>query len=174
MSILRARSLLAAMVVLATASGPSRLDGGEKLSPSTLSMTPAVACRKIDGFEQFEPLEPAEITSDEKLQVYYRPMGYAIEKKGDKYLARFAQDGVVRRKGEKKAVWKKDKLLEYEAKSDRPPYQVYLTNSVGLKGLPPGEYELDITLRDALREGSSARQTLSFRIVPAPAAPPPD
>ena len=38
---------------------------------------------------------------------------------------------------------------------------------VSLKGIPPGEYELEIILRDLLAPGEpSARQTLSFRIVP--------
>ncbi|WP_435015933.1 hypothetical protein TA3x_003490 [Tundrisphaera sp. TA3] len=137
-----------------------------------LSMSPAVACRKIEGYELFEPLPDAAVTADEKLQVYYRPIGYKIERKGKQHVARFSQDGEIRRKGEKKVVSKKVNILEYEAKSDDPPYRVYLVNHVGLKGLPPGEYELTILLRDALRPGASASQVLPFRIIPTPAAPP--
>ena len=151
-----------------------RADAGDKPTKpkgDELAISEPVACRVIDGYELFEPLDDAAITSDEKLKVYFRPLSYKIDRDGKQYVARFSQDGAIRPKGEKKVVWKKDNLLDYEAKSDTPPYQVYLTNSIGLKGLPPGEYELTITLRDLLRDEMSATQTLAFKIVPARPAP---
>jgi hypothetical protein len=172
MPIRSARGVVATILILAITAGAARFDEKAKPNSPALAMTRAVACRQIDGYEQFEPLPGAAITSEEKLKVYFRPEGYTIEREGDRYRARFTEDGAIRRKGEKKIIWKKDNLLDYEAKNDVPPYQVYLTNSIGLKGLPPGEYELDIILHDALREGATATQTLPFRIIPTPAAPP--
>src|SRR5689334_7363312 len=43
-----------------------------------LRMTPAVACQTIDGYEAFDPLPDAALTADEKLLVYYRPLGYRV------------------------------------------------------------------------------------------------
>ena len=164
--------VVVATALVATAGEPLR---PSKPAPLVLGMSEPVACLKIDGYEQFEELPAAAITSEEKLKVYYRPSGYKIERQGKKYVARFVQDGVIRPKGQKKVVWKKDGILEYEARSDTPPEQIYLTNLVGLKGLPPGEYELTITLRDDLRpkstETATTTATLPFRIIPTPPAP---
>src|SRR5260370_12681081 len=64
-----------------------------------LSMSDAVACRSIDGYERYEVLPRAELTSEEKLLVYYRPLNFKIVSRADDYIAHFTQDGQIRRKG---------------------------------------------------------------------------
>lgn len=135
-------------------------------------MSEAVACTRVDGLDQFVPLPNASLTSEDKLKVYFKPLRYKVEPAKKGYKARFTEDGQIRRKGEKTPLSKEDKLLEYEAVFDSPGYQIYLVNTIGLKNLTPGEYELDIVLHDALEEGSSARQTLSFTIIPLPEVDP--
>ncbi len=46
---------------------------GQSDEKEPLGMTPAVACKAIEGYEDFEPLPDATLTSDEKLLVYYGP-----------------------------------------------------------------------------------------------------
>ena len=46
-----------------------------------------------------------------------------------------------------------------------PPEQVFIKNSFSLKGLPPGEYEYDIILRDENDPGSTVTQSVKFRVV---------
>ena len=143
-----------------------------------LEMSRAVACKKIEGYEKYVVLPDASLTSEDKLQVYYRPLEYKVEpvakpKPGYRYRAKFSQDGRIRKKGEKAVLMKKDKILEYDATFEDPTERVYLTNSVGLKGLPPGEYEYEIILRDELVEGASASQTVAFTIVPVAKVDPP-
>ena len=138
-----------------------------------LDMSKAVACKRVDGYEQFVPLPDAALTSEDKLLVYYRPLNFKVDpvekpKPGHRYRARFGQDGRIRRKGEKTVVMKKDNILEYDPSFETPSERLYLINTVGLKGLPPGEYEYDIVLRDELDEGSTATQSLPFTIVPLP------
>jgi hypothetical protein len=139
-----------------------------------LDMSKAAACKRIEAFEKFELLPDSSLTSDEKLQVYYRPLEYKVEKPkpGFRYRAKFSQDGRIRKKGEKTVLMKKDKILEYDANFEDPTERIYLVNNVGLKGLPPGDYEYDIILRDELSEGSSATQTISFTIIPTPKVDP--
>ena len=50
-----------------------------------LGMTPPIACREIEGYEEYEPLPDAALTSDEKLLVYFRPRHYKSTKVGKKY-----------------------------------------------------------------------------------------
>lgn len=158
-------------LVLAVASIAS---GGEKASDEkeTLSMSPAVACKSIEGYEDFEPLPDATLTSDEKLLVYYCPTGFQTEPAGDQFRAHFIQDAQIRRRGEKTVLRSKKKLLDFELKSDLPPALIYLRNSISLKGLKPGHYELDIILHDEIGGGSPSLQALSFQVVAAPPAPP--
>jgi hypothetical protein len=139
----------------------------------TLDMSKPVACQRIDGYEKYELLPDASLTSEDKLQVYYRPLGYKVEtvekpKPGYRFRAKFSQDGRIRKKGEKTVLMKKDKILEYEANFDDPTQRIYLINNVGLKGLAPGEYEYDLILRDEQSEGSTVTQSIAFTILPVP------
>jgi hypothetical protein len=133
---------------------------------SALKMTKAVACRSIDGYEQYEPLPGGALTSEEKLQIYYRPLNYKIVEVGNEFMLHFTQDGQIRRKGEKGVLRRKKNILDYEGKSPQPPGWIYLRNSVPLKGLPPGEYEYDIILRDENNPAPPVTQAVSFRIIP--------
>ena len=79
----------------------------------------------------------------------------------------FAQDGRLRKKGSKDALWQKTPLFEYEAKAVMPPERVYMRTDLSIKGLAPGEYELDLTLHDRLAKGSRVIRTVGFTVVPA-------
>ena len=144
---------------------------GEADEKEPLSKSPAVACKAIDGYEDFEPLPDATLTSDEKLLVYYRPAGFQTEQVGDEFRAHFVQDAQIRRRGEKTVLKSKKKLLDYEFKSDSAPALVYLRNTISLKGMKPGKYELDIILHDKIGGGTPATQALPFEIVAAPPTP---
>ncbi len=169
-----ALALVAAL--LTSVSEPIRIEAvgqDPKVERPTLDMSKAVACKRVEGYDQYFPLPDASLTSEDKLLVYYRPLNYKVEpvekaKPGHRFKARFSQDGRIRRKGEKAILMKKDNILEYEPFFNDPTERIYLVNTVGLKGLPPGEYEYEIVLRDALEEGSTARQSLPFTILPLP------
>jgi hypothetical protein len=141
-------------------------DNPPSSSEETLGMSKAVACRSIDGYEDYEPLPEASLTSDEKLLIYYRPLHFRVERAGHRYQAHLTQDGRLRRKGQKAVLSSKDKMLDYGPRSERPFDRLYLRSMVSLKGLKPGEYEFEIILHDRLSNGPPATQTLPFRVVP--------
>ena len=136
------------------------------------AMSPAVACLRVEGLEQFTPLPDATLTNADKLKVYFRPLHYKVETdltKKSAYHAKFSEDGRIRRKGVKTPLAKEDKLLEYETRYESADYQIYLVNVIGLESLSPGEYEFDITLHDLIDGQATAQQTISFKIIPSPA-----
>jgi hypothetical protein len=135
-----------------------------------LKIAKAVACRSIDGFERYEPLPDGALTAEEKLQIYYRVLHCKFAVKGDEYAVHLVQDGQIRRRGEKAVLRRKQKILDYEAKSSSLPDWIYLRNSVPLKGLAPGDYEYDIILRDEYNPGPAVVRSVRFRIIP-PALP---
>lgn len=163
-------AILALLLCSGSDEGPSagKPQAGPKRESPKLDMTPAVACTRVNGFEDYVPLPEVRLTSEDKLKVYFRPLNYRVEPFKSRYRAKFVEDGRVRRKGEKVPLSQEDKLLEYETTFDSPTYQVYLTNTIGLKNLKPGEYEFDIILHDGLVEGTTATQTLTFTIIPTP------
>ncbi|HEY2156311.1 MAG TPA: hypothetical protein VGH33_11825 [Isosphaeraceae bacterium] len=130
-------------------------------------MSKPVAVTKIHGFAAFEPLPDATLTADDKLMVYYEPTGYVIERTKDGFRALLAQDGKLRKKGRKEALWQKAPMFEFEAKDATQPYRVYMRTDLAIKGLPPGEYELDLTLHDKLAKGAHAVRTVEFKVVAA-------
>jgi hypothetical protein len=148
--------------LVALVSVPSRAD-----DPPRLAMSKPVVCAKIVGFADVQPLPDATLTADDKLTVYYEPSGYTIEKTKDGFHALFAQDGRLRKKGGKDALWQKSPMFEYDAKNKVPPYQIYMRTDLSLKGLPPGDYELDLTLHDRLAKGTKVLRTVGFKVVPA-------
>jgi hypothetical protein len=149
-------------------------------------MTPAVACLSIDRQGIYEPLPEAALTSEEKLLVFYRPLNYHVERDGSTYRIHLVQDGQVRPRGSKRVLQAKRNMIDDDWKGKQPPGNRYIRSQVSLKGLPPGEYEFEITLHDLLAPGEpTARQTLPFTVIPAgsrpgneprslPANPPPE
>ncbi|MHC5539873.1 hypothetical protein ACYOEI_16765 [Singulisphaera rosea] len=142
---------------------------GEKAAEAkgTLTMEPGIACLSIKGYEDYEPLPGPELTSDEKLLVYYRPHGFKVEEAKSSYHVHLSQDGQIRRKGEKAVLLRKAKLLDYEFTVDHTPYPIYHRNTFSLKGLKPGEYEYDIILHDLLAKTPPVTQSVRFRVIAA-------
>jgi hypothetical protein len=154
---------------------PSRTASDDRKPPEdsksstakSLRMSEAVVCRSIEGYEDYEPLPDAALTSDEKLLVYYRPFGYKSTFVKDSYQAHFTQDFQIRRRGGKAVLFQKLKMLDYTAKSPRPPERIYFRNTISLKGLKPGDYDLVIILHDEIDKGAAATQVVKFRVIPA-------
>ena len=152
----------AAILVFACGMGTSTFE--DEPVPGKLSMTPAVACAKINGYDDYEPLDEPIRTRDDKLLVYFEPGGHGYELVDKEYRVHLVEDARIRRRGEKKVLLAKDKFLEYQGKSKVPPLNLYLSNSISLKPLPPGEYDLEIILRDEIDKGPPVSQIFSFRV----------
>jgi hypothetical protein len=130
-------------------------------------MSRAVVCRTINGYEDYVPLPDAAQTSEEKLLVYYRPLRYKVDFADGYYRAHVTQDNEIRKRGGKGIVRQKRNVVDYEPKTKDPPRQLYIRNTISLKGLEPGDYELTIILHDELDKGSPAsRQVVKFKVIP--------
>jgi hypothetical protein len=131
-----------------------------------LAMEPGVVCKSIDGYDNFVPLPGAAQTSDEKLLVYIRALGYQTAKVEGGLEGHLTADGEIRRRGEKALLRQKKKMLEYKPRAELHPEFVYLRSSVSLKGLSPGDYELTIILHDEIAKGAPASQVIKFKVIP--------
>ncbi len=140
--------------------------GGSAEAAGRFSMSRAVVCDTIDGFENYRALKGAALTSDEKLLVYFRPLNFKIESKDGEFRAHLTEDAVIRKKGEKKILRQKEKMIEYLARSATPPRSLYMRTSISLKGLEPGEYDLTLILHDEFSRGATS-QVVRFKVVPA-------
>jgi hypothetical protein len=132
-----------------------------------LRMTPGIVCSAIRGYEDYKVLPKAAQTSDEKLLVSFRPLGYQTEKVDDGYEAHLVPGFQIRKRGQKEVLLQKLKMYEYKPKSEQPPRYLYMKNAISLKGLAPGDYDLTILLRDEIAKGPSVQQVVRFRIVPS-------
>jgi hypothetical protein len=132
-----------------------------------LRMSPAIVCKSIEGYEKYERLSPPQLTADEKLLVYYRPLKFESVFVDGTYQSHFVQDGEIRKRGEKGVLRQKQKLLDETAKDQVPPHHLYLRNTVSLKGLAPGDYEFTIILHDAVAKTPPSTQVVRFKIVAA-------
>jgi hypothetical protein len=133
-----------------------------------LKMSKAVACSKVTGYEQYEPIEDATLTADDKLMVYYKPFNFQVERKGALYRAHLTQDARIRKRGEKAVLQRKDNMMTYKPENKSESMNLYVANTISVKGLSPGEYDLEIILHDRIGEARTATQVLPFRIKAAP------
>ena len=161
----------------ALAAGLGPQDGAKSSRPA-LDMSKAVICKKVVGYEDFVEQPDATLTSDDKLNIYYRPLNFHVDgvdkpRPGSRFKAQFSQDCRIRRKGEKTILQKKDKIVEYSPTFETPLERLYILTNISLKGLPPGEYELDVILHDELAMDATAKQTVGFAIVPIETTPAP-
>src|SRR5262249_34996917 len=132
-----------------------------------LRMSRAVVCKSIDGYENYKPLPGAAQTSEEKLLIYYRPLRYKIDFVDGYYRAHLVQDNEIRKRGKKEIVRQKKKVVEYDPKSKDPLGPIYIRNTISLKGLEPGDYDLTIILRDELDKAAPpTRQLVKFKVIP--------
>ena len=134
---------------------------------TALRMTPGIVCQSISGYEDYKILAKAAQTSDEKLLVYFRPLGFQTELVEGAYQAHLVPDFQIRKRGEKAVLQQKLKMYEYKPRSEQPPRLLYMHNAISLKGLAPGEYELTLILHDEIAKGPPAKQVVRFRIIPA-------
>lgn len=147
-----------------------RLAPGDE-DDGTFRLTTPVACKSIDGYEDYVPLDPPALTADEKLLVYVRPVHFKTAKAGGTYEAHFTEDARIRRRGAKAVLWSKSRLLDYRPHAPRPPRLIYLRNTIALKGLKPGDYDLDLIVRDEVGKSAPATATLPFTVIPARESP---
>lgn len=132
-----------------------------------LSIHDAVVCESVNGYRDYVQRDPPELTRDEKLLLYYEIDNAAYEKEGGTYRVNLLQDARIYRKGKKNAVWKKDAMARYNGKSEMPPDGIYMMNTIELKRLEPGVYEVEIVLHDKLGGGEPVTERLEFTVIRA-------
>ena len=130
-------------------------------------MTPGIVCSAINGYEDYKVLPKAAQTSDEKLLVYFRPLGFQTEMVDGAYEAHLVPGFQIRKRGQKEVLMQKLKMYEYKPRNAQPPRYLYMKNAISLKGLPPGDYDLTLILHDEIAKGPPAKQVVKFRIIPA-------
>jgi hypothetical protein len=172
----RGRARLLLLVIVAIAPYARAADGPDKAAPAddgSFGMSDPVACKEINGYEDYVALPGAALTSNEKLLVYYLPRHYKTSRVNGKYVAHMTQESRIRRRGGTAVLWEKTKSLEYKVATVEPPRPIYLTNTVALKALKPGEYDYEIILRDEVGKSAPVKKTLPFVVVaPAEASKP--
>ncbi len=147
--------------------GDSETTSGKvKDGAKPLRMSTGIVCKSIDGYEQYEILRGAALTSDEKLLVYFRPLGYQSERVERGYQAHLVPDFEIRKRGEKAVIYHKKKMFTYKPVAEQPPRYLYMKNTISLKGLAPGDYDLTLILHDEVAKGPPATQVVRFRVIP--------
>ncbi len=137
---------------------------GDDPPAKKLAMMPAVACESIAGFEDYVPLDEVVLTRDDKLLIYYRPIDFQHEQVGKEFRVHLVQDARLHKRGAKAVLQSKDKMVDYKGTFKGLPISLFLSNTVALKPLPPGEYDLEIILHDEIGKGPAASQILPFRV----------
>ena len=126
---------------------------------------PAV-CKSVKGLRDFVLLDPPELTTFDKLNVYVEPSGFATQMIDGLRKAKFVQNAKVRAKGMKKVLFERRELYKFEPEVKSDLEEFYLMASIGFKNFPPGEYTLELeTIDQAAMPEQKLIQMIEFRII---------
>ena len=121
----------------------------------SLRMTPGIVCRSIDGYEDYKILPKAAQTSDEKLLVYFRPLGFQTELVDGAYQAHLVPDFQIRKRGEKAVLLQKLKMYEYKPRSEQTAASSLHEKRDLAQGACPGRLRPDLDPPRRDRQGTS-------------------
>lgn len=137
-----------------------------KLPAEEFRLSEPVVCSSVKGFRDYVKLEPAELTTFDKLQVYVEPYGYSTKTEGEKLRAELVQGVKLRAKGAKKLIFEREELFRYDPVIDSSGQQIYLAATIGFKNLSPGPYLLELeTMDKATKPERKVLQIIEFQIV---------
>jgi len=126
---------------------------------------PAV-CKSVKGLRDFVRLDPPELTTFDKLNIYVEPSGFTTQMIDGLRKAKFVQNAKVRAKGMKKVLFERRELYKFEPEVKSDFEEFYLMASIGFKNFPPGEYTLELeTIDQAAMPEQKKIQTIEFRII---------
>ncbi len=140
------------------------------LPESELELTTPVACRAIRGYNDYDEMETPTLTPDEKLIVYYNVFRFKSKSKGSRYQIHLVQDGRIVRKRDDALMFLKDNMIDFTSFVSDRDGTLYLHSAVSLKGLRPGEYEFEVSLRDEVAKTAPVKRRVAFRVVASPDA----
>lgn len=104
------------------------------------------------------------------IYVYLEPVGYRVQRRADGFYRFGVSMDAALLDSQGNLLFGKEKFLRQEMTSHRFNREFFLNVTLNLKGAPPGEYQLRLTVQDILSDGRASVQ-LPIRIV-VPTAPP--
>ena len=121
-------------------------------------------CNSVDGFSMVEPYAGNSVRTGDTLLVYYEPVNWFIRRDSGSYDVHLIQDLRVENE-QGQAIFQEAGLLEFALDTERPVFDLYMTNTFNLGPTPPGRYTYIITLRDVYK-GTSVDKEFEFVITP--------
>ncbi len=143
--------LLMATAPTATAGWWSESQEAEE-SGSRPDLTDPILCETIRRFRDFDKREEPLFVVGEKLQIYIEPFNYFIvrDQETKRYRAHLTIDLKLRIKGQESVYRSLNRVVDYETTTENPPTPLYLGAGVVLEGLRPGDFEVELILRDEI------------------------
>lgn len=150
-----------------SAAMPGRVAARDEPELSRPDLTDPVLCESVRGFREYDERDKPTYREDEKIQVYLEPFNYLIARDGPDggFRAHLSLDATIRKAGSDRVFRRSKGLVDYEPKTVHPPMPLYLTASIALENVPPGDYELLLTLSDLITtEETPAERTIAFKV----------
>lgn len=134
--------------------------------PEEFRVSEPVVCKSVKGLRDFVRLDPPELTTFDKLNVYAEPSGFSTHMVDGQRKAKFVQNAKVRAKGTKKILFERRELYRFEPEVTTNREEFYLMASIGFKNFPPGDYTLELeTIDQAAKPEQKKVQMIEFRII---------
>jgi len=129
-----------------------------------LGMVDFTICDKVLNFGSYVPNREARVEPGGKLLVYYEPINWFINRVQGRFEFNLTQDAAVLSL-DGKELFNQKKMFTFTMNTAKPVFDLYVTNSLNLEGLPPGRYVYRATLHDEFKN-AVASQTAEFEVGP--------
>ncbi len=111
----------------------------------------------------YDPRGSNEYKASEQVVFYVEPIGVTFKKDGGLLSYGVSADLVLKDDGGN-AIFTKEKFFALNSKTRTRRRDVYLTGSLGIKVLPPGQYTLELRFRD-LNGGKTMTTSQPFKVI---------
>lgn len=121
-------------------------------------------CRRVRGFAEYDPIDPANLRAGRRVIVYSQISGVRYEPTGDRFRSCLSSKIELIRVGSRTAAWSQDfEPAEDVCRAPRQDYYASYTLQLPTH-LEPGTYHLRLTQFDTLSELEASRElTLTLR-----------
>jgi len=116
-----------------------------------------------DGFRAYTPRAPGPYTAGEPLHLYIEPIGLTYQVTNGTYEMGLKADFLLMDTQGAILGGQRD-FADVPFRMHATPTDVFMTMSLGTEGLPPNDYILQVTVYDALGDGSVTKE-IPFTVV---------
>ncbi|MBN2143936.1 MAG: hypothetical protein JW774_04855 [Candidatus Aureabacteria bacterium] len=121
-------------------------------------------CTNIIGYGQYVAAPDNKVKAGSEIYFYYEPVNLFTNRLNQSYQIWYTQDMIILSQ-DGKELYRASDALNFNYQSLAPVMDIYASNTLNLKEVPPGIYQFQAVIHDKLKK-RDATYSFVFEVVP--------